>query len=151
VKAVDLVRWALMPFAALCGCATSFLVAVPISNLIHSILWSRGHYVPGKMFLLYVLPFDGAVAASLFILFGTWAAPSHKKAVAAILFLIGAVIAWSFLGETYSPQHIFSHGAIHGPIRIWWPIIGTYTGGICTLILICLFLRNRQNDHGPKI
>ena len=148
---MDLVRWALVPFAALCGCATSFLIAIPVSNLIHFVLWSCGHYMPGKMFLIYVLPFDGAVAASLFILFGTWTAPSHKKAVTAILFVIGAVIAWFFVGETHSPQHIFSHRPVRSPIRIWWPIIGTYTGGICTLILVCLFLGNRQTDHGPKI
>jgi hypothetical protein len=101
--------------------------------LIHSLLWNNGHAMLGKMFLLYALPYDGALAASLFIQFGTYAAPSHKNLVALCLLIFGGIIAWLCVGEFYSPQ--FSHS---GPVRVWWPIVGTYLGGICTYAMIFL-------------
>jgi len=92
--------------------------------------------MPGKDFLLYAMPYDGALAASLFIQFGTYAAPSHKRWAALCLLVIGGIVAWRLVGVTYAPD--FSP---NGPVRVWWPIIGTYTGGIITFVWLCIVSR----------
>jgi len=126
-------RWLFVPLAAFLGLLASVVLAGPLNMLIHYVLWTNGHVMPGKMFLLYVLPYEGVLAASLFIQFGTYAAPSHKKLTALCLLICGGIMAWQSIGEFYSPQ--FSP---YGPVRVWWPIIGTYLGGICTYAWICL-------------
>jgi hypothetical protein len=136
-------RWLLVPLAALVGFLSSIVLASPLNMLIHSILWTNGHAMPGKSFLLYAMPYDGALAASLFIQFGTYAAPSHKKLTALCLLVCGGFLAWYSVGEFYSPQTLIHHG----PIRVWWPIIGTYVGGLLTLAWIWLAARTDRVTH----
>ena len=133
-------RWALVPVAAVVGFLASFILAVPLNRFIHWLVWSAGHPMPGKLFLLYVLPYDGALAASLFILLGAWAAPRHRFMIALLLFFIGGRVAWSWVGEFYSPLRP-PNGEI---IRVWWPIIGTCTGGLLACILALILFRPKQ-------
>lgn len=136
---MSMMRWLLVLLAALLGFLASIVLAIPLNMLIHSILWANGHAMPGKDFLLYALPYDGALAASLFIQFGTYAAPSHKQLTALCLLIFGGIIAWPFVGEFYSPEHMIHHG----PIRVWWPVMGTYFGGVFTFAWI--WLASRQD------
>jgi hypothetical protein len=133
----DILRWLLVPLAAFIGFLASIVLAGPLNMLIHYLLWSNSQVMPGKMFLLYALPYDGALAASLFIQFGAYAAPNHKKLASLCLLILGGIFAWLFVGEFYSPQ--FSHS---GPIRVWWPIIGTYLGGLGTFAWIYVASRD---------
>jgi hypothetical protein len=130
---MDIVRWTLVLPAALLGFGASIVLAVPMEMLIHNILWTIGQAMPGKMFLQYVLPYEGALAASLFIQFGVYAAPSRKQIVSLFLLVLGGIMAWQFVGEFYSPMH----GVHNAATRVWWPIIGTYLGGIVT----CAWIR----------
>lgn len=95
--------------------------------------------MPGKLFLMYVLPFDGALAAFLFVLLGSWVAPQRRSIVALALFVVGCCIAWLLVGEFYSPQ--FSPD---GPIRVWWPLIGTCSGGLLACVIACFLFRPAQ-------
>jgi hypothetical protein len=122
-----------VPLAALLGFFTAFVLVFPLNWSIHYLLWNFWHPMPGKMFLMYALPYDAAMAASLVIQFGTYAAPRHKRVVAFCLLICGALVAWSMVGDFYSPEAFIPPGLHHSaPIRVWWPLIGTYLGGIVT-------------------
>jgi hypothetical protein len=129
----NILRWIMVLPAAHVGFLAAMGAAIPLNWMIHSILWSGGHTMPGKMFLLYTMPYDGALAAVFFILFGSYVAPNHRNLVALLLLIWGGILGWLLVGEFYSPQ--FSP---NGPIRVWWPIIGTYLGGLATFGWICL-------------
>jgi hypothetical protein len=132
-SSITQLRWLFVPFAAALGFLASIVLAGPLNMLIHYVLWSNGYAMPGKMFLMYALPYDGALAASLVIQFGTYAAPKRKKLAALCLFIGGCVLAWSLVGEFYSPEALITNGVRHGPVRVWWPLIGTVMGGLLTL------------------
>jgi hypothetical protein len=125
-------RWVGVLPAALLGFLVSIILSEPLNMLIHHILWSNGHVMPGKTFLMRVLPYDGALAAFLFIQFGTCVAPKHKAIVSFCLLILGGVLAWDFVGAFYSPEKLIDQP----PVRIWWPIIGTYLGGISACIWV---------------
>lgn len=94
--------------------------------------------MPGKVFLVFVLPYDGAVAAAFFITFGWLAAPSHRFRTAIALFSMGAILAWFLVGDIQSPIR----SAVHQ--RLWAPFLGTLIGGAVTLLVLgCLTLRER--------
>lgn len=129
-------RWALVPVAAMLGFIVAVIISWLLNGLIHSILWSSGHHMPGKLFIALVLPYDGAIAASLVLLFGSLMAPTHRLGVAAILLLIGGFIAWELVGDYHSPTY--------GGDRIIWPLIGTYMGGLTTFAILYVRLRSTK-------
>jgi len=131
----------MVPLAALAGLIASFVVIRPLNSAIHYVLWETGRQMPGKMFLLYVLPYDGAVAAVLFVLFGTWAAPTNRQMASIWIFMIGLIIAWYCVGEFYSPE-----GTPNDPIRVWSPFVGTCLGGIIGCILAHVLFRPRNRS-----
>jgi uncharacterized membrane protein (UPF0136 family) len=133
------VRWALVPIGATFGLIAAFFVSIPMSRFIRLILWRSGHPMPGKVFLAYTLPYDGALAASLVLLFGCFAAPAHRQAVAFVLLVLGGLVAWKWVGAFYSPIYYAD-----GPHRIWWPIIGTYLGGLVTFAILCVRYRTTK-------
>lgn len=120
----------MVPVAAFAGLIASFVVVRPLNSAIHYVLWETGRQMPGKMFLLYVLPYDGAVAAILFVLLGTWAAPANRRMGSILVYMIGVVLAWYCVGELYSPE-----GTPNDPIRVWSPFVGTCFGGLIGCIL----------------
>jgi hypothetical protein len=132
-------RWILVPFVSAFGLVVSVALAISLNRLIHALLWSRGRAMPGKGFLLYVLRFDGAVAAALFVLLGYIAAPTHRLRVAASLLAVGCFLAWLTVGETYSSIRSAE------PQRLWWPLVGTLLGGGVTLALLFFFSRARKD------
>ena len=134
-------RWALVPFAALVGILASLLVAIPLNSFIRFLLWRAGHPMPGKHILLFVLPFDGAIAAALFILLGTWAAPRRRCVVALALFLLGSGVAWLLVGQIKYPD--FAPG---GPLRVLSPIVGTCSGGFLAYVIACFLFRTKKVD-----
>jgi RsiW-degrading membrane proteinase PrsW (M82 family) len=141
---MKLFRWLCVLPAAILGFVLSFLVAIPLNRLIHDLLWTNGHMMPGKDFILYVLPYDGAVAASLFIIAGVLVAPERKGLTALILLLLGGIVAWLQVGEFYAPD-----ANPHGPIRVWWPIVGTYLGGLvayASVIVTCSSYRTKDDN-----
>ncbi len=136
----DGVRWALVPFAAFFGFFISLVLALPVNWMIHQIMWSLGNAMPGKMYLLYSWGFDGALAASLVIQFGTYTAPTHKRVTSLCLLVVGALIAWMLVGDFYLPMHSFHNETT----RTWWPIIGTYLGGAITCAWVWFVTRRSK-------
>lgn len=136
-------RWALVPFAASFG----FIIAMPaawlLNRLVFDILLNSGHETGGKLLFLYVLPYDGAVAASLFIWCGSLMAPSHHRRVGPVLLVVGALLAWGFVGVIFSPFY-----AAKGPARDWWPIAGTYMGGLIAFAALCIKYRASVGPMG---
>lgn len=132
-KTISIMRWLFVPFAATLGIVAATLPSAIVNHIIHDFLWSRGQQMPGKVFLSYYsIPVCGAFAALFFIVFGTWAAPKHHFRVALILLGIGGVLAWLSVGHCYSP--VVEKG--RGALRIWEPIIGTYSGGLIACVAV---------------
>ena len=132
-KTISIMRWLFVPVAATLGIITAILPSTLVNRIIHDYLWSRGHHMPGKVFLSYYsIPVCGAFAAFFFIVFGTWTAPKHHFRIALILLLIGGVLAWLSVGESYSPVVEKSRD----PLRIWEPIIATYSGGLIACVMV---------------
>ena len=127
-------RWALVPLAAIFGIAAAPFFAWPVNRLIHWILWSTGQHMPGKDFIAYCLPYDGAIAASLFLLFGCLMAPAHRRKVAVVLLLLGGLLAWAVMPPPYRSIY-FTSGQR--------PIIGTYLGGLATFVVLYVMYRKR--------
>ena len=136
---IETTRWALVPIAILVGIGVAILISLPMNALIHWLLWSAGHPMPGKLFISYVLPFDGAVAGSLFLLLGSFMAPSHRQHVATILLICGGLLAWLTVGHFYSPIH---HST--GPERVWGPLIGTSIGALITYGALYIKFRHQK-------
>ena len=118
-------RWVFVPPSTLLDFIVAFALTFPLNRAIHHYLWGMGRAVPGKDFLMLVLPFDGALAAFLVVVCGAFAAPTHRVRVALVVLFSGSIIAWILVGQPYSPQ--WNH---HGTIQLWWPICGTYLGGL---------------------
>jgi hypothetical protein len=131
-------RWLFVPLATLGGFFASIILVGVVNLTIHYVLFVTGHVMARKVFLMEILPYDGAIAASFFIYSGAYAAPSHKNIVAFCLLIFGGIIAWQLIGVYHSPVLNFS---AHELNRDWWPITGTYIGGICTYVRILLTSR----------
>jgi hypothetical protein len=114
-------RWAFVPIAALLGFLASVFLAESIDLLVFHLL-SPGGAMPSRLFEVCSWTFDGAVAASLVIQFGTYTAPHHKAIVAICLLVLGGIVAWRLVGEFYLPLH----GPWNDATRTWWPLAGTY-------------------------
>lgn len=139
----EVFRWLLVPLAAVAGFAVSILLAYVVNGLLSSLVEWAGFAIYGKdRFERILLPVDGALAAALVILMGAWAAPRYRMATALCLLCIGGVFAWSLVGDFQSWE--FSP---HGPIRVWQPIIGTYTGGVIACVLVHFIFRTAQKPR----
>lgn len=137
-------RWLMVPLAAFVSLIVSVIVTWPLNLLIQHVLLEIGRGKGGKMFILLVLPYDGAVAAILFVLLGTWAAPANRRMVSILVYMIGVVLAWYCVGEFYSPV-----GTPNEPIRVWSPFVGTCCGGLVGCILAFLLFKPR--NHGATV
>jgi hypothetical protein len=71
-------------------------------------------------------PVGGFIAAFLVVVFGSLTAPMHRAPTAAIIFLIGAFIAWQMVSWT--------DPVTQQPTVL--PIVGTYIGGVLAVLLI---------------
>jgi hypothetical protein len=131
---LTILRWLFVLPAALLGFCASVVLSFPLSMLIPYVL-------PGVAQHPYDLTLDGALAASLTIQFGAYAAPRHKGLVALFLLALGGIIAWQLVGEFYWPMHGFHNETT----RTWWPITGTYLGGVVTCAWIWLGSRPKRN------
>jgi hypothetical protein len=88
--------------------------------------------------------FRGTVlwAALWFVLFGTAMAPTHRRMVALVLFILGAILAVSWLETMTGPtSHIFPDP---GGLHLGWPVGGTLAGG--AMGVACVFLATRQSS-----
>jgi hypothetical protein len=121
------VRWVLVPFAAAFGFVLAMALSIPLDNRIAAWLWSPGFNRGSReTFLVYTLGYNGALAACLVLLCGTLMAPANRRRVAEILLVVGAVVALVIGG----PQNF------HVPFLRWWPIVGTYLGGLGTYAIL---------------
>lgn len=130
-------RWLLVPVAALSGIVAALLPSLVVNSRIHKILWSSGRHMPGKEFMsFYSIPICGAFAACFFVLLGTRAAPTHRFIVSIILLIIGGILAWHCVGNMHAPNS-FAHRPEGQPqVRVWQPIIATYSGGVAACIMV---------------
>jgi cbb3-type cytochrome oxidase subunit 1 len=126
-------RWMLVPVAAALGFCIAVVLSWPMDQVIQPYLSSSGRVTPmahGAL-MFATLPYDGALAATLFLQLGTYAAPSHKRQAAVGLLIVGAVVAWCLVGP-FSPP---------------WPIIGTYVSGLVTLAFLWVVFRKKGPPH----
>ena len=136
---ITVTRWALVPLAAIFGMLAEIFVARPVHHLIHWIQWSSVHHLnphmnPKDFITYYCFPYDGAIAASLFLLFGCLMAPAHRRKVAVVLLLLGSLLAWAVMPPPYRSIY-FTSGQR--------PIIGTYLGGLATFVVLYVIYRKR--------
>lgn len=135
-QVIMITRWLLVPVAAAMGVIGAILPSFVVNGIVELLL-SRDHYVPGAALVTYyTLPICGAFAACFFVLFGTRAAPTHRFIVSIILLIIGGSLAWYCVGTMYEPAS-FAHRPEGQPqVRVWQPIIATYSGGVAACIMV---------------
>ncbi len=138
IMLTTVLRWLMVPLAAFVSLIVSVIVTWPLNLLIQHVLSETGRANGGKMFILLVLPYDGAVAAILFVLLGTWAAPANRRMVSILVYIIGVVLAWYCVGEFYSPERT--------PVRVWSPFVGTCLGGLVGCILAHVLFKPRNHS-----
>ena len=130
---IVIMRWLLVPITAALGIIVAIVPSFVVNRVIHAILWSSGHHMPGKVFMShYSIPVCGAFAAFLFVIFGTWTAPKHHSVIALILLVIGGALAWYSVGDFHSPYIIKGQPYI----RVWQPIVAAWSGGVIAFIVI---------------
>jgi hypothetical protein len=133
------IRWLLVPAASIGGFVTALALAFPVYYLLHALILGTGHHLPGKLFFLLQLPFDGAIAAFLAVTLGAWMAPHHRLNTSLVIFFCGAILAWLLVGDFGHPYR---------PVRVWSPIIGTYLGGLFGVLVISI--RERRKLRRPS-
>jgi len=124
-------RWLFVPVSAVLGFCLAVVLSLPMDRMIQPYLASSGRVAPTAhgALLFATLPYDGALAAMLFLLLGTYAAPSHKRATAVVLFIVGAVVASMLVGD--DP----------------WSIAGTCFSGVVTLAWLWFITREKGPPH----
>ena len=138
-----LLRWVLVPLAALAG----FLLAIPLSVPMNRFLRAMLPPMPSPIWVNDVaIGYDGALAGFLVVACATYAAPAAPVLVALTTFAVGAVVAWSIVGHWESAAH-----HVGGPVRIWWPIVGTYAGGLAGVVLAVLRSQRHGRTMPPKV
>ncbi|MFZ2278536.1 MAG: hypothetical protein WAW39_12085 [Prosthecobacter sp.] len=130
---IVIMRWLLVPITAALGIIVALVPSFVVNRIVHAILWSTGHHMPGKVFMSYYsIPVCGAFAAFLFVVFGTWAAPKHRSKVAFLLLVIGGALTWESAGDFHAPYIIKGQPYI----QVWQPIVATWSGGLLAFVVI---------------
>jgi hypothetical protein len=126
-------RWLFVPIAAILGFCAAVMLSWPMDWVIDPYLVSSGRVTPMAhgAILFATLPYNGALAATLFLQLGTYAAPSHKRQTAVALLIVGSLAAWMLVGFLSPP----------------WPIIGTYVSGAVTLAWLWFVTREKGPPH----
>ena len=118
-----MMRWFLTPFVPV---LVFYLSAVP--TLFITIV-----------FKIWIDPTYGFIAAFCVVLSAYLIAPSAKKWIGIIAFLLGAIAAWFIVGESYYPEN---YANPYQPTYL--PLMVTYCGGLLGVI-VCFFLDRKFN------
>lgn len=142
---VTVVRWGLVPFAAVLGIVCALVVRFVVGGPIIGLALALGHRPMGTADrIVFLLPFDGGTAAFFWVTLGALTAPAYRVRTAAVLLAVGLVVAWSQVGMF--PVRYYAPGM---PRYNHWPIIGTYAGGAAGLVL--MYWRFGRRRPVPRI
>jgi hypothetical protein len=119
-------RWVTM-LPALIGAVLAMFVAVY-------------YWTPIKIFYVWHQAAVGFLFAVIWMVLTFLLAPSHKILACVVSLPVGACLAWFLLGETNWPDY-------SGVTRIQTYI--TWSGGVLTLILLCVIRRKRNIPITP--
>ncbi|PKI15952.1 hypothetical protein [Colwellia sp. 12G3] len=87
-------------------------------------------------------PFIGASAAFFVVLSGYITAPSHKKTMSLVWFIVGAVSAWFLAGNSTYPE---DYAQAYQPTLI--PLTATYLSGLVALLICNVWhTRNKKSS-----
>jgi hypothetical protein len=135
---VTVVRWlCVLPAVGLSFVASLFL-SFPMELCVYGLFSRCGLVSPGETYLQFDFPWDGALAALLFVISGAAVAPGYHRVVALVLFVLGALISIPFIEQFRGPLH----GA--GPIFFGRTVAGTFAGG--ALAVACVFFVTRRSS-----
>ena len=143
---LTIVRWVcVLPAVALSFIASIFL-SLPIDAFLRSVFLRCGLISPSAGYFQFDLPWEGALAAILFVLSGAAVAPAHRRVVALMLFGLGAFLTPGFIELWNLPSyHLYPDT---GRLYIGWPIAGTYMGG--ALAVACVYLVTSRSAARPN-
>jgi hypothetical protein len=126
-------RWALVPVAVITAFIGAIALSIPMNRVIRALYWSAGHHMPGKEFLMIVMQYDGALAAFMVVVMGSMTAPRGRRATGLVIFLVGAAVAWTLVGDMTPTTS---------------PLMGTYIGGLLGLLAINIKeSRRKRSKH----
>lgn len=118
-----ILKWTLAALGVFAAFIAGYLVGVFVDGYLH--YWG--------------LPWSGFCAAFSIVLASYLAAPSHKRAAARIILIIGAGAAWYLLEPSWYPEYYGNKA--YQPTHL--PLLATYIGGILGLVIAELFQRGR--------
>lgn len=127
-KYIELIRWLSTPFVPV----MAFLLAALSSGLLADKLgfWHE--------------PVMGFVSAFVVVISAYLTAPDGKDWISLVAFLIGAVVAWFLVGDSFYPENYFR---AYEPTYV--PLVATYIGGLIGVILC--FVLNRKIIQNKRI
>jgi len=142
LRGLTIMRWfCVLPAVGLSFVASLFL-SIPMDRCLYDLFLHCGLIPPGETYLQFDLPWDGALAALLFVISGAAVAPGHRRIVALALFVLGALIAIPFIGSFSGPLHG------NGPIFFGRTVAGTLAGG--ALAVACVFVATNRSAQSKS-
>jgi len=120
-----------VPFAALAGLFAAFFLAAAVGGIFRSLFPGR---TPGDLIgIEYRTALVYGAGAVGMVLGGVIMAPSHRRAVALVVFAAGAALAWLGLRHWDFPEH---HPRGYQESLV--PLIGTLLAGVAAVLLVWL-------------
>lgn len=138
-------RWVLVPVASMASCSATVVGADAVGDGIARLMTPDiGRQIEAviptdvRVGLLY------GVAAAVWVAAGTWVAPRRRAAVAVLLYVAGACLAWVALRNWYFPE-----GYPRAYQRSRVPLVLTLIGGLLgTALVMVKQWRTSQNAAG---
>jgi hypothetical protein len=136
-------RWALIPVVAIGGCGGTTYLGGAAGSVLTMLMSHESLDAALPLDVRYGLV--NAAGAIAFVVLGAWMAPRYRAAVAAILYAIGARIAWFGLDSWWFPE---GHPRAYQESQV--PLALTLIGGLVGVVLVLLtFGRKRVVPRGP--
>ena len=94
---------------------------------------------------IWSLPAAGFGAAFSVVVCAYWAAPLYKLQLSAVVLLIGAKVAWGFLGDgSYYPEN-YRNNLGYEPTFL--PLWATYAGGLIAIAAVVFTELRKRRAH----
>jgi ribosomal protein S18 acetylase RimI-like enzyme len=134
-------RWILVPAASMVSCSGTVLIADAVGRGASRIIGlDTGRAIESVVAVDVRAGLVYAIGAVAWVIAGTWIAPRHRVAVAPVLYVVGAFLAWSELDGWYFPE---GHPRAYQTSRV--PLVLTLVGGF--LAAAAIMVRCRRGER----
>ncbi len=139
--------WPKVLIGPILGLVIAPLSSVPITRVIHEILWTTGNHMPGKLFIgVVTIPTIYSIYIICFICFGALFAPAKRIQVATALYITGSLIVfyllWDFPSPIYSPKQ---------KLTLWQPFAITFLTGSLAYATVLILERRAKKRANNRV